>query len=71
MVLAGISGCTSGSSVAADCAMIFCGQDVSPDDTSKRVYVRSSRNCLQTKIFTYSWYDVICTVCPWQMLVGD
>ena len=53
MVLAGISGCTSGSSVAADCAMIFCGQDVSPDDTSKRVYVRSSRNCLQTKKFIF------------------
>jgi hypothetical protein len=42
--------------------MICCGRDVSPDDTSKTVYVRSIRNRLETKIFIYSRYDVICTV---------
>ena len=45
--------------------MICCGWDVSLDDTSKTVYVRNSRNPLQTKIFIYSRYDVICTLCPW------
>ena len=51
--------------------MICCGRDVSPDDMSETVYIRNSRNHLQTKIFIYSRYDVNCTVCPWQMLVGD
>ena len=51
--------------------MICCGRDVSPDDMSETVYIRNSRNHLQTKIFIYSRYDVICTVCPWQMLVGN
>ena len=50
---------------------ICCGWDVSPDDMSKTEYVRNSRNRLQSKIFIYSQYDVICTVCPWEMLVGN
>ena len=45
--------------------------NISPDDTGETVYARSSRNRLQTKIFIYSRYDVICTVCPWQILVGN
>ena len=51
--------------------MICCGQDVSPDDTIEMVYVRNSRDGLQTKLFIYSRYDVIYTVCLWQMLIGD
>ena len=50
--------------------LICCGRDVSPDDTGKTVYVRSIRNRLETKIFIYSRYDVIYTVCLWQMLIG-
>ena len=42
--------------------MIYCDRDVASDDTIETVYVRNSRNCLQAKLFIYSWYDVICTV---------
>ena len=47
------AGCTSVSSVAVDCAMICCDRDASPDDTIETVYVRNSRNRLQTKLFLY------------------
>ena len=47
-------GCSSGSSVAADCAMIYRDGDASSDDTIETVYVRNSRNHLQTKLFIYS-----------------
>ena len=54
-VWAGASaGCMSGSLVATDCAMICCDRDVSPDDMIGTVYVRNSRNRLQTKLFIYS-----------------
>ena len=58
MVWAGASGCMSRSSIAADCAMICCGQDVSPDDMIETVYVINSRNRLQTKLFIYHLYSV-------------
>ena len=51
--------------------MICRDRDVSPDDTIETVYVRNSRNRLQAKLFIYSRYDVIYTVCLWQMLIGD
>ena len=62
-VWAGASaGCTSGSLVAADCAMICRDRDVSSDDTIETVYVRNSGNRLQTKLILYSRHDVIFTV---------
>ena len=51
--------------------LMYCGQDVSPDDTGETVYARSSRNRLQTKIFIFLGMMFICTMYPWQMLVGD
>ena len=71
VVCAGASRCTGGSSVAADCAMICRDRNASPDDMIETVYTRNSRNRLQAKLFIYSRYDVIYTVCLWQMLIGN
>ena len=71
VVWAGASGCTGRSSVAADCAMICHDRNASPDDMIETVYTRNSRNRLQAKLFIYSRYDVIYTMCLWLMLIGD
>ena len=55
-------GCSSGSSVAADCAMICRDRNASPDDMIEMVYTRNSRNRLQAKLFIYSRYNIICAV---------
>ena len=48
------SRCTSGSSVAAEYAIMYRDRDASSDDTIETVYVRNSRNRLQTELFIYS-----------------
>ena len=54
-VRAGASaGCMGGSSVAAECAIMYRDRDASSDDTIETVYVRNSRNRLQTELFIYS-----------------
>ena len=50
--------------------LIYRDRDASSDDTIETVYVRNSRNRLQTKLYIYIFlgrmltirYDVICTV---------